>query len=170
MLPPSAMLRPEEARAAEFATSQCGSLAAMAMTLDVDRLDNRSRTALLYARIAVSEYGGAVIDSPHVVIGALRAAPDAVRACGAEPRLQGLMSGLSKLLSDAERLGPDAEVPMSKSAARLLEDAIARASTRGAAKAEPVDILIACLNQPSAAAELLADAGIDADKLAIREK
>jgi ATP-dependent Clp protease ATP-binding subunit ClpA len=126
-----------------------------------------SRKALFFARFAVSEHGGSGIDSEHLLLGILRAAPEAVtRLMAPGWSLQQMQERVVALLPTGQRVEESVEIPFSRAAA----DVIVRASEEAIAlnnnEVRPEHLLLVLLSfEEAPTGQLLREAGLTRDAI-----
>ncbi|RPH60690.1 MAG: hypothetical protein EHM89_08485 [Acidobacteria bacterium] len=132
-----------------------------------ERYTEDSRKALFFARFAVSEHGGSRIDSDHLLLGILRAAPEALtRFMASGWSLQRMQDRAVALLPPGQRVEESVEIPFSRAAA----DVIVRASEEAIAltnnEVRPEHLLLVLLNfEETPTGQLLREAGLTRDAI-----
>ena len=132
-----------------------------------ERFTESARRALFFARYEVTQLGGATIEAEHLVLGVVRATPSAI------PRFANVgEAALRRQLEAAARLpdtvGTSVEIPFSREAKAVLEQARVEADALENHWIRPEHLVLGVVVKTSgAAARALRDAGVAPD--AIRE-
>lgn len=123
---------------------------------------------LFYAREAVSEHGGGMIEPEHIVLGVLLGAPSAIPRFATPDDFADSLR--TRLLVDQvraeEKLSPGVEIPFAETAVNVLKRAAREADDFRSAHIEPEHLLLGVLvNASGVAADALHDAGVKTDAI-----
>jgi len=130
-----------------------------ALATVLERMDEPTRQALFYARLAVSQHGGEAIGVEHILVGLLRAAPITVKGYLSADALEKLEQSAAALLPEGATVAEKVEIPFNHEAVRVLRN-IARDST-GVVEIKPEHLLLSLLSdQQSPVGKLLHEVGI----------
>jgi ATP-dependent Clp protease ATP-binding subunit ClpA len=131
----------------------------------LDRLTPPAAQALFFARGAVSQYGGAQLDSTDLLLGILQAAPEAImRFTASGLSVESMKERAVATLPPAPKLAEAAEVPFSPGLRRTIERAVRAADNAAARDIRPEHLVLIVLDDVmSAAGQVLRDAGVSRD-------
>jgi heme-degrading monooxygenase HmoA len=94
-------------------------------SLVFERYTESARRALFFARYEVTQFGGLTIEPEHLVLGILRAAPEAILRFAREGEsVESIRAALAPVLSHAEKVSTSVEIPFASAA----KDALMRAA------------------------------------------
>lgn len=132
-----------------------------------ERFNEDARRALFFARLEAHERGGAAIELEHIVLGILRAAPDAVlRFTNAHTTAQSLVAACSERLSGGPKLPTSHELRFSAAVKKLLFQARTQSEALGQRYVMPEHSVLALLDgEREPVYHLLVDAGVDRTKV-----
>ena len=135
--------------------------------MSTDRLTETSKRALLYARAAVSEYGGESIDSAHLLLGVLQAAPDAITLfAAADWPFERIQNRGVSLLPRPATVDEGVGIPFSADLKTDLERAAREASALGEADIRPEHLVLGLLDSSvRPVQDLLRDAGVQREHI-----
>ncbi len=122
---------------------------------------------LFYAREAVSEHGGGMIEPEHIVLGVLLGAPSAIpRFATPDDCADSLRTRLVDQVRAEEKLSPGVEIPFAETAVDVLKRAALEADDLRSAHIEPEHLLLGVLvNASRVAADALHDAGVETEAI-----
>jgi ATP-dependent Clp protease ATP-binding subunit ClpA len=134
-----------------------------------DRYNDEAKRALFFARMAVSQHGGAELEPEHLLIGLLRAQPEAtLRFAPAALDADDLCERLAAAITDKTRPSKSIEVRLSAASIAALEQAKIEADDLSSVAIRPEHLILGIMvKTDGAAATALRDAG--ARPSAIRE-
>jgi ATP-dependent Clp protease ATP-binding subunit ClpB len=142
--------------------NQVGSGAKEVNSLDFDRFTEESRRALFFARAAVSLYGGGRMETDHLLLGLLEAAPSSItRFMGADWSVERMQEHLRRNVLRGPTVAESVEIPLSPDLARILVRASREADNLLSQDVRPEHLLLALLDDDVGSdAELLREAGV----------
>ena len=112
-----------------------------------DRFAESALQALFFARVAVSEHGGSSLSPAHLLLGLIKAAPDAVAPFVRDAHaVQTLAECLVTMIAAPELTGEGTEVPLDESVKEILLEALRRADGDGVASVTAEHLLTALLS------------------------
>jgi hypothetical protein len=128
--------------------------------LRFDLYTDEARQALFFARLSVTESGGAVLLPAHVLLGLLRANPACVqRFAGPDSSVDAIRTEILQGLVKAESVPTSAEVPFSRDARRVLRTAGDEGSRSGGSVC-PEHLVLALLREGGIAGDVLRRKGV----------
>ena len=132
-----------------------------------ERFDEDARRALFFARLEAHERGGAAIGLEHVLLGILRAAPDAVlRFTNAHTTAESIVAACAEQVSGGPRLPTAHELPFSAAVRKLLFQADTHREALGQRYVMPEHSVLALLDgEREPVYHMLVDAGVDRTKV-----
>jgi ATP-dependent Clp protease ATP-binding subunit ClpA len=132
-----------------------------------ERFDEDARRALFFARLEAHERGGASIELEHILLGILRAAPDAVlRFTNAHTTAASMVAACAEQLSGGPRLPATHELPFAPAVRKLLSQAHSQSEALGQRFVRPEHYVLTLLDEePAPVYHLLRDSGIERAKI-----
>lgn len=132
-----------------------------------ERFTEAARRALFFARLEAHERGGASIELEHILLGILRAAPDAVlQFANARTTAESIAAACGAQLSGGPKLPTEHELPFTPAVKKLLFQAHSQSEALGQRFVRPEHLVLALLDDDRAPVyHLLRDAGVDRGKV-----
>lgn len=134
-----------------------------------ERYTDDARRSLFFARYEVTQLGGVTIEPEHLMLGVLRAAPQAIlRFIGGTADTGSLRAALERAAAIGEKISTSVEIPFSPACKSALEQTPIEADAAKNVWIGPMHIVLGVLvRTDGAAAHILREAGVTA--AAIRE-
>ena len=132
-----------------------------------ERFNEDARRALFFARLEAHERGGAAIELEHIVLGILRAAPDAVlRFTNAHTTAESIVAASAERLSGGPKLPTSHELRFSPAVRKMLSQAHSHCEALGQRYVKPQHSVLALLDgEREPVYHMLVDAGVDRTKV-----
>lgn len=106
-----------------------------------ERYTDNARRALFYGRAVVSEHGGTSIGATHLLVGLLRALPDAAAVgLGGAGSVQALSECLVTMIASETLLSESAEIPFDWPTKRILQRCGWRPIVTGVPHGQDIDV------------------------------
>ena len=132
-----------------------------------ERYTMNARRVIFFARYEASEYGGAHIETEHMLLGLLREDPFLIRKC-LKPSPQGteIRVEIEKHITRHERISTSVEMPLTEESKKMLELAAEESQRRGQRHIGTEHLLLGMLRMESSlAGKILRARGVNMEAL-----